>query len=149
MENLKNEILELRKQKKEASDGDKKRLRKEILKLRHELENKTLLNAQKMSKTNTPQDALTDKQKSFYTDIKGFLTNWVDEKINSYLELPRSERKVPSKEGIKITIKRIAELLSQTWSKSTFSDLVFEFQSIKNGELYVIAARHDYLKKDM
>lgn len=134
----------------EAMDcsDEKKKMKAEILALRSELENVILKEICALEINPENYEKLTEKQQSFYKDIFDFLKTWANNKAPKYIQLDRIDRKVLSKEEIKITIKRIGELLTIIWDSKSFSDLVFEFQSIKDNELYVIYKRNQNLRKD-
>ncbi len=92
--------------------------------------------------------SLTEKQKEFYIDIHDFLKNWIDGHINDYLNLSYEDQQLPTKEGVKITIKRIKELLTASYTKNSFSNLVDEFKYIKSGDTYNPGGKYDRLRND-
>lgn len=134
----------------EATDcsDEKKKLKAEILTLRSELENVILKEICGIEINPENYENLTKKQQSFYKDIFDFLKTWADNKAPEYIQLERVDRKVPSKEEIKITIKRIGELLSATWNTKSFSNLVDDFSFIKNGNLFLSNGKYNHLRKD-
>lgn len=93
-------------------------------------------------------EKLSPKQKSFYVDIHAFLKNWVNERIENFLTLSYDEQLSVGKEGVKITIKRIEELLTDNLDGKTFSVLVDEFSYIRSGGIHEPGGKHDHLRND-
>ncbi len=127
---------------------EKKKMRAEILTLRSELENVILKEICDLEINPENYEELTEAQQSFYKDIFDFLKTWANNKVSEYIQLERVDRKVPSKEGIKITIKRIGELLTTPWNQKSFSNLVDDFSFIKNGNLFLSNGKYNHLRKD-
>lgn len=93
-------------------------------------------------------EELTPKQQEFYLDIHAFLKKWIDEHIEAFLNMPYEDQINVLGEEIKITIKRIEELMTTRRTKKDFTTVVDEFGFIKDGGRFSGTGKHEHLRDD-
>jgi len=145
IESIKHEILKLKAAKKIADKTEKKEITDQIKCLRTKFENLTIAGIKK--DRFSADQTLTERQADFYESIIAYLNNFVIDKGAKYKELDRRDRLQPSGTEIKIAIKRIGELKNIVWNKINFTELVTDYNLLKD-TLCGFASKYDHLRKD-